>query len=59
VRCLPEAAGHVTVSGPAIQSNIPAARRDVRQVLPGWEPTSLMAGIAKTIAYYRNAAVKA
>lgn len=53
-RCLPEATGRITVSGPAIPSNIPVAFSDIRQVLPGWEPTSLANGIARTIAYYRR-----
>jgi hypothetical protein len=51
---LPEATGRITVSGPAIPSNIPVAFSDIRQVLPGWEPTSLANGIARTIDYYRR-----
>ena len=58
-RCVPEAAGCITVSGPAIPSNIPAILSDIRQVLTGWEPTSLANGIAQTIAYYRRAEGKA
>jgi nucleoside-diphosphate-sugar epimerase len=54
-RCCPDAAGRITVSGPALPDNVPAALRDIRQVLPGWEPTSLADGIAQTIAYYRRA----
>ena len=54
-RCCPEATGRITASGPAIPSNIPSAPRDIRQVLLGWEPTSLASGIARTIAYYRSA----
>jgi nucleoside-diphosphate-sugar epimerase len=53
-RCCPETAGRITVSGPAIPSNVPPAPSDIRQVLPGWEPTSLATGIARTIAYYRR-----
>lgn len=58
-RCLPEATGRVAVSGPAIPSNLPSSIKDIRRVLPGWEPTSLANGIAKTIAYYRRAEGKA
>jgi UDP-glucose 4-epimerase len=54
-KCLPAATGRITVSGPAIPTNVPTAFSDIRQVLPGWEPTSLASGIARTIAYYRNA----
>lgn len=54
-KCLPAATGRITVSGPAIPANIPTAFSDIRQVLPGWEPTSLAIGIAQTIAYYRSA----
>jgi len=54
-RCFPEAMGRITVSGPAIPSNIPSAINDIRRILPGWEPMSLAKGIARTIAYYRRA----
>ena len=54
-QCLPAATGRITVSGPAIPANVPAAFSDIRQVLPGWEPTSLTNGIAQTIAYYQSA----
>jgi len=53
-RCCPEAIGRITVSGPAIPANVPPAPRDIRRVLPGWEPTPLASGIARTIAYYRR-----
>ncbi len=53
-RCCPGATGRITASGPAIPSNVPPAPRDIRQVLPGWEPTSLASGIARTLAYYRR-----
>ena len=53
-RCVPAAAGRITVSGPAIPSNMPANLRDIRKVLLNWEPTSLSDGIAKTIAYYQG-----
>jgi len=52
--CLPGAKGCLTVGGPPIPDNVPVALRDVRQVLPGWQPTPLADGIAKTIAYYRQ-----
>lgn len=58
-QCLPEAAGLITVAGPAIPSNVPPTLRDIRELLPGWEPTSLSDGVAGTIAYYRSAEVKA
>lgn len=58
-RCLPEAMGRITVSGPAIPSNIPSAISDIRQVLPGWEPTPLAHGIARTIAHYGRTERKA
>ena len=54
-RCLPEATGRISVTGPTIPENIPTDFRDIRQVLSGWEPTSLATGIARTIAYYRSA----
>lgn len=54
-KCLPSATGRISVSGPAIPANIPTAFSDIRQVLPGWEPTSLASGIAQTIAYYQPA----
>jgi UDP-glucose 4-epimerase len=54
-RCLPAATGRILVTGPAIPENIPSDFRDLRQVLPGWKPTSLASGIARTIAYYRSA----
>jgi nucleoside-diphosphate-sugar epimerase len=53
-RCCPEAAGRITVSGPPIPPNVPTNLRDIRKVLSNWEPTSLSAGVAKTIAYYRS-----
>lgn len=53
-QCLPAATGRITVSGPAIPANVPTAFSDIRQVLPGWEPTSLTNGIARTIAYYQS-----
>jgi nucleoside-diphosphate-sugar epimerase len=54
-RCVTAAAGRISVTGPAIPENIPSDFRDLRQVLPGWEPTPLASGIARTIAYYRSA----
>lgn len=54
-KSLPAATGRITVSGPAIPANVPTAFSDIRQVLPGWEPTSLASGIAQTIAYYQRA----
>jgi nucleoside-diphosphate-sugar epimerase len=53
-RCCPEAAGRIRVSGPPLPSNHPTAPRDIRQVLPGWEPTPLASGIARTIEYHRR-----
>lgn len=53
-RCLPAAAGRITVAGPAIPANVPSAFRDIRRVLPGWKPTTLANGITQTIAYYRQ-----
>ncbi|QDU24993.1 dTDP-4-dehydro-6-deoxyglucose reductase [Anatilimnocola aggregata] len=54
-RSAPESRGRITVFGPPIPSNVPSEPRDIRQVLPGWQPTRLAEGIAKTIAFYRNA----
>jgi nucleoside-diphosphate-sugar epimerase len=53
-RCLPGAAGRITISGPAIPENVPSDFHDICRVLPGWEPTSLANGIAQTIAYYQR-----
>ncbi|MBC8353109.1 MAG: NAD(P)-dependent oxidoreductase [Planctomycetes bacterium] len=53
-RCLPSAAGRITVSGPPIPSNVPPVMRDIRKVLPDWRPTSLASGVEKTIAYYQR-----
>lgn len=53
-RCRPDAAGRIGIAGPAIPANVPPAFRDVRQILPGWEPTPLAEGIARTIAYHRD-----
>ncbi|MEQ9379414.1 MAG: NAD(P)-dependent oxidoreductase [Pirellulales bacterium] len=53
-RLHPPAAGLISVAGPAIPANIPHVSRDIRRILPGWEPTSLEDGVAKTLAYYQS-----
>lgn len=51
-KCRPESVGRITVSGPEIPRNVPSAFHDIRHILPGWEPTSLASGVARTIDYY-------
>lgn len=53
-QAVPASRGRITVSGPPIPSNLPPALRDIRKILPGWEPTSLVGGIGKTIAFYQH-----
>lgn len=50
----PSAASTITVSGPAIPSNMPPMPRPISRVLSNWQPTPLAAGIAKTVDYYRK-----
>lgn len=50
---VPGAAGQITVAGPPIPTNIPPLDRDIRQLLPDWQPTPLADGVKKTIEFYR------
>jgi UDP-glucose 4-epimerase len=50
----PSSAGTISVSGPTIPSNVPPTPRPIARVLMNWRPTTLAAGISKTLKYYRK-----
>lgn len=52
--CLPRSAELISVSGPSIPPNVPPHSRDIRKTFTDWRATSLMEGVARTIAYHQN-----
>lgn len=50
---IPGAAANLTVSGPPIPSNHAPHPNLINTIFPDWKPTSLAAGIRRTIEFYR------
>jgi hypothetical protein len=48
-----EAAGRITVAGPASPTNIPFRPRDISRVFADWKATSLAQGVRETVEFYR------
>ncbi len=53
---LPECAGRIDASGPAIPANIPPRPRYIATLFPDWRATSIAEGVRRTIKFYRTQA---
>ncbi|HND51859.1 MAG TPA: NAD(P)-dependent oxidoreductase, partial [Pirellulaceae bacterium] len=52
-RIVPGCAARIDVAGPELPSNVPDHPEPLEQLFPGWQATSLEAGLRKTIEFYR------
>ncbi len=54
IAAVPDAAARITVSGPAIPSNVPTNPNYIANVFSDWQSTSLVEGVRKMLDFYRS-----
>ena len=52
---VPGAASRISVGGPEIAPNVPTHPNYITRLFPDWRPTPLAEGVARTVAFYRQA----
>ena len=53
-RVVPGSGSRITVSGPAIPSNIPPKPHFISSLFPDWQPVTLEDGVRRTVEFYRK-----
>jgi len=51
---VPTVKGRIRVDGPSIPANIPPNPRYITELFPGWQATSLLEGVRRTVEFYHN-----
>jgi UDP-glucose 4-epimerase len=51
---VPDSAGRIQVSGPAIPANNPPQPQYITKLFADWRPTSLLEGVRRTVEFYRE-----